>query len=63
MSLLGYSNLTPADYGVRKALMPIVQAMPIWPAAGSVRIVDGTILVRLGQEPGVLHRSLIAAQE
>jgi hypothetical protein len=64
MKILGYSNFVQADPTVRKALLPVMQEMPVWPAAGSVRIADGVILVRLGERPGVVHkRAMTAAEE
>jgi hypothetical protein len=63
MKILGYSNLVPADRSMQSALLPIMEDMPIWPAQGSVRVVDGTILVRLGKEPGVFHRKATAVAE
>lgn len=55
MNIVGYSNLTIVDMATRKSLLPAAKAMPIWPAAGSVRVVDGIVLVRLGRQPGYIH--------
>jgi len=52
MAILGYSNFERVDQGTRAAVLPALEKMPIWPAAGSVRVLDGTILVRLGEQPG-----------
>lgn len=56
MAILGYSSFVRVDGATRASLLPALEEMPIWPAAGSVRVVDGTILVRLGDRPGVFHR-------
>jgi len=56
MKIIGYSNFVQVDPMTREALLPIMEEMPIWPAAGSVRVVDGSILVRLGQKPGIRHK-------
>ena len=55
MNIVGYSNLAWVDMATRKSLLPALRDMPIWPVAGSVRVVDGIILVRLGQQPGYIH--------
>jgi hypothetical protein len=55
MNIAGYANLAAIDMATRKSLLPALREMPIWPAAGSVRVVDGIVLVRLGQEPGYIH--------
>ena len=52
MAILGYSNFERIDRETRASLLPALEEMPIWPAAGSVRVVDGTVLVRLGERPG-----------
>lgn len=52
MTILGYSNFQQLDDATRVALLPVMEQMPIWPAAGSVRVADGVILVRLGRRPG-----------
>jgi hypothetical protein len=59
MKILGYSNIAIIDSATRSALLPSFQEMPVWPAEGSVRVVDGVILVRLGPEPGIFHRRLM----
>jgi hypothetical protein len=55
MKTLGFSNFEEIDQAARKAFLPTFREMPVWPAAGSVRVVEGTILVRLGREPGTVH--------
>ena len=51
MTILGYSNFTRIDQAMRESVLPTLQEMPIWPAAGSVRVVDGIILIHLGERP------------
>jgi hypothetical protein len=58
MIILGYSNFAQIDDATRAALLPAEKIMPIWPARGSVQVVDGTVLVRLGKEPGMVHEAL-----
>jgi hypothetical protein len=55
MTILGYSNFTRIDKATRESVLPTLQEMPIWPAAGSVRVVDGIILIHLGDRPGDLR--------
>jgi Ca2+/Na+ antiporter len=59
MTILGYSNFETLDGATRAALSPMAKRMPIWPAAGSVQVVDGVILVRLGTKPGVPHQQVL----
>jgi hypothetical protein len=51
MTILGYSNFTRIDKATRESVLPALRQMPIWPAAGSVRVVDGIILIHLGERP------------
>ncbi|HET6618614.1 MAG TPA: glucosyltransferase domain-containing protein [Dongiaceae bacterium] len=62
MKILGYSNIATVDNATRSALLPVFQEMPVWPAEGSVRVVDGVILVRLGPEPGLAHLRLMPSK-
>lgn len=51
MNLLGFNNLalaTPSSPEERDKFARNFQEMPIWPTEGSVRVVDGVTLVRLG---------------
>jgi hypothetical protein len=61
MRILGYANFVRLDRVRQQALLPVMQAMPIWPAEGSVKLADGIILVRLGEKPGVFHKKAIEA--
>lgn len=63
MTILGYSNFQNLDDATRAALLPVTEKMPIWPAAGSVQVADGVILVRLGKRPGLAHQSALREQE
>jgi hypothetical protein len=59
MRLIGFTNLVLPTAAERPALVPVVQTMPVWPAEGSVRLANGTILVKLGAEPGIGYRDLV----
>ena len=61
MNVMGYSNIEALDPATRKAFLPEIQTMPIWPQRGSVKVVEDVVLVRLGKEPGSTHLSLIDA--
>jgi hypothetical protein len=63
MTILGYSNLQELDDATRTSLLPVIEKMPIWPAAGSVQVVDGVILVRLGKRPGRSHVQIMDKSE
>lgn len=63
MTILGYSNFQELDDATRTSLLPVIKKMPIWPAAGSVQVVDGVILVRLGKRPGRSHVRIIDKSE
>jgi hypothetical protein len=52
MSLLGYDRLEGASNEKRLELVPLTRSMPMWPAAGSVSIVDRTIILKLGEYSG-----------
>lgn len=52
MRLLGYSNLVLAPPESRQVNLRHFAAMPSWPAVGSVRVVDGVTLIKLGEAPG-----------
>jgi hypothetical protein len=53
MRLIGFTNLVLPTAAERPALVPVFQTMPVWPAEGSVRLANGTILVKLGAELGL----------
>lgn len=48
MRIHGYSNLDPIGRHRADAFRAHLEQMPVWPAPGSVRYQDGTILVRWG---------------
>lgn len=52
MRLHGYANLVLATPAQRKENLPHFQDMPSWPAVGSVRVVDGVTLIKLGDVAG-----------
>jgi hypothetical protein len=49
MQVLGYNDLQPVVIGSRPGLVAAAQAMPAWPQPGSVRAVDGVVVVKLGE--------------
>ena len=51
LKLMGYVNANPLPQEDRYALTPYFEEMPVWPAPGSVRQVDGIYLVRLSADP------------
>jgi hypothetical protein len=55
MKLMGYGNLQIPESRVRIALTPYFEAMPVWPADGSVQKVDDIILIKLGEKPDPVH--------
>ena len=59
LRLLGHSDLSPIDDKVRIRLLPAFASMPTWPEDGSVKLSNGTVLVKLGKEPGSLHRQAL----
>jgi hypothetical protein len=48
MRLLGYANLVTAPSSELQRIRSEARGMPDWPAAGSVRVVDGTTVFKLG---------------
>lgn len=48
MRLQGASGLVPIPLSHRLDLLPAARAMPSWPAEGSVRLVNGVVVVKLG---------------
>ncbi len=51
MKALGYAEIDPVSRVEWLDLQEAFAAMPIWPAAGSVRVMGEITLVRLGREP------------
>lgn len=47
--LLGIGNLRPLSVNVLEGSMPVVDAMPNWPAPGSIAVVDHVLVVKLGK--------------
>lgn len=52
MRLHGYANLVLATPAQRKENLPLFREMPSWPAVGSVRVIDGMTLIKLGDVAG-----------
>lgn len=55
MTLLGYENLSTVSADRRRRLTSDFEPMPAWPAAGSVKVVDGVTLVKLGMYADPSH--------
>lgn len=53
MRMLGYADLSLAPNDVRELMKAEFATMPKWPATDSVRKVGGTVLVKLGDQPGL----------
>ena len=49
MKTLGMHGFDPVWLGNRPDLIPFARSMPIWPAPGSVRLVNGVVIVKLAQ--------------
>lgn len=59
MRLLGLPNLQIAKDELRlQAALTIFPTMPVWPAAGSVQLIDGIYYIRLGHNPDPFHQSI-----
>jgi len=52
MKLHGYTNLVLANPAQREENLLHFRGMPSWPAAGSVRVVNGVTLIKLSDVPG-----------
>lgn len=55
MQLIGLNNLYPLHPTLRVQLTPKFKDMPLWPAAGSVRLEDGVFLIKLSDKPDPTH--------
>jgi hypothetical protein len=58
MNLIGYGNLKPIGTDKRADYLAEFNTMAVWPNEGSVKIVGDVTLVRLAQEPGLVHQNL-----
>lgn len=57
MQLQGHPPLQPIWLGHRPELVPAAKAMPIWPEEGSVQVVNGVVLVKLGPPTNAQFKS------
>lgn len=48
LSILGYDGLQPLPNETRYEYIPVADEMPVWPAVGSVQVVDDVVLVKFG---------------
>lgn len=55
MGLLGLGEFTIAGEEERARVVGRVAAMPSWPSPGSVRVIDGIIVVKFGEPAGGMH--------
>jgi hypothetical protein len=51
LRILGVDTLEPHSLNEVVPLRPVIEAMPVWPAAGSVAIVNGMLVIKLGPMP------------
>ena len=51
LSTLGVNNLSPRQLSEAVQHRAVIAAMPIWPAAGSVAMVEGLLVIKLGPLP------------
>jgi hypothetical protein len=47
--LLGIGNLRPLSLDVLEGNMAVIEAMPIWPAPGSIAVVNHVLVIKLGK--------------
>ncbi|UVF18359.1 glucosyltransferase domain-containing protein [Microvirga terrae] len=59
MNLIGFSNLKPLAADQRANYLAEFNTMAIWPNEGSVKVIGDVTLVRLSQEPGLVHQNLV----
>jgi hypothetical protein len=59
MRLIGYTNVEPVDNSQRAQLIENFVTMPAWPDRGSVKVVDGATLVKLGNAASASQRELL----
>ncbi len=63
LGLLGMSNLRVITDRTRCRIADRVAEMPLWPAAGSVRDIDGIVVVRFGDYPDWIVRRMERLRE
>jgi len=51
LRILGVDNLEPRELAEINPYRPVVKEMPVWPAAGSVEMVGGILVIKLGPMP------------
>ena len=49
MNLVGYPQYVPVAIDQRPRFASVYQEMPIWPMEGSVKLLDGVVLVKLSE--------------
>lgn len=63
LRLLGVRNLVPQSVAAALPILPEIELMPSWPAPGSVALVNGLVVVKLGPLSYPQERALQAARE
>jgi hypothetical protein len=48
LKILGVENMVPRRLADIASYRPVIDAMPVWPAAGSVAMVNGVLVIKLG---------------
>jgi hypothetical protein len=48
LQILGVENMEPRRLTDIASYRPVIDAMPVWPAAGSVAMVNGVLVIKLG---------------
>ncbi len=60
LHLLGHNDLTEIDVANRNRLRPEFESMPTWPTEGSVKMSGDTVLVKMGDDPGIVHATVVS---
>jgi hypothetical protein len=60
MKLLGYSNLARPTLDQEDQTVARLSTMPVWPAQGSLQIMNDVVLIRLGETPSLLNLRALA---
>lgn len=55
MRALGINQLIPLNENERIKMTPFFLEMPVWPISGSVKEVNGVVLVKIGNNPDPVH--------
>lgn len=61
LQLMGYPVLKPLSSRDRVRLIPITEEMPIWPATGSVKIVDDVVVIKFSPYSALQRQDICTA--